>query len=62
MIKQKLWGIIRGEFRMSRQLVLLFSVGEKAARVNAEIVFAIMLPPFVIVSEAPKGDACGTIP
>lgn len=25
---------------MSRQLVLLFSVGEKAARVNAEIVFA----------------------
>ena len=47
---------------MSRQLVLLFSVGEKAARVNAEIVFAIMLPPFVIVSEAPKGDACGTIP
>lgn len=47
---------------MSRQLVLLFFVGETLARVNAEIVFATMLPPFVIVSEAPKGNACGTIP
>jgi len=36
---------------MSRQLVLLFSVGEKAARVNAEIVFVTMPPPFVIASE-----------